>query len=198
MNGIRVFDGFYKDPDKVRNFALTLPFDITGNFPGHRTRQVVEWLEQLKASLEAIMSGTINDSFMIDSSPAGENNYNNTFQIVKENVPTWIHSDLFNNTAALIYLSPDPPLDTGTLFYRRIEDQLSSLRGMDLAAKEQIQEEASLHPERFEVTDRVVNIYNRLIIYNSHMLHQAAGYFGKDIPSGRLTQCFFFDSKEVQ
>ena len=33
-----IIDNFYTDPDNVRNFALAQPFNVTGNYPGARTK----------------------------------------------------------------------------------------------------------------------------------------------------------------
>jgi hypothetical protein len=35
---LMIIDNFYTDPDNVRNFALAQPFNVTGNYPGARTK----------------------------------------------------------------------------------------------------------------------------------------------------------------
>jgi hypothetical protein len=51
----------------------------------------------------------------------------------------------------------------------------------------------NLDPSQFERVDTVGNVYNRLILFNSHMIHSASSYFGNSKESGRLVQLFFFD-----
>ena len=38
---IIVTDVFYNNPDEVRKFALSQPFDVKGNFPGFRTKSFI-------------------------------------------------------------------------------------------------------------------------------------------------------------
>ena len=35
---IMVFDNFYANPIDVRNYALSLDFNVSGNYPGFRTK----------------------------------------------------------------------------------------------------------------------------------------------------------------
>ena len=35
---LMIIDNFYTNPDSVRNYALSQPFDVTGNYPGARTK----------------------------------------------------------------------------------------------------------------------------------------------------------------
>jgi len=50
-----------------------------------------------------------------------------------------------------------------------------------------------LDPSVFECVDVVGNIYNRLILFDSRMIHAASAYFGDMKENGRLFQLFFFD-----
>ena len=49
---IVVIDGFYQDPDKIREEALKMDFGVSGNYPGKRTApltggDVREFLERV-------------------------------------------------------------------------------------------------------------------------------------------------------
>jgi hypothetical protein len=48
---------------------------------------------------------------------------------------------------------------------------------------------------KWEMVDRVGNIFNRLIMYRADNYHVSLDYFGKDINDGRLFQVFFFNTE---
>jgi Xaa-Pro aminopeptidase len=48
---------------------------------------------------------------------------------------------------------------------------------------------------KWEMVDRVGNIFNRLIMYRADNYHVSLDYFGKDISDGRLFQVFFFNTE---
>jgi hypothetical protein len=45
----------------------------------------------------------------------------------------------------------------------------------------------------FEPVDVISNIFNRLVIFNSNLLHSNTHNFGTNNLNGRLTQEFYFD-----
>ena len=45
----------------------------------------------------------------------------------------------------------------------------------------------------FEPIDTISNIFNRLVIFNSNLLHSSTNNFGTNKLNGRLTQEFCFD-----
>jgi hypothetical protein len=48
---------------------------------------------------------------------------------------------------------------------------------------------------KWELVDRIGNVYNRLILYRSDIYHTSLDYFGKDIQDGRLFQVFFLNTE---
>ena len=48
---------------------------------------------------------------------------------------------------------------------------------------------------KWEMVDRVGNVFNRLIMYRADNYHVSLDYFGKDINDGRLFQVFFFNTE---
>ena len=49
---------------------------------------------------------------------------------------------------------------------------------------------------KWEMIDRIGNVYNRLIMYRGDLFHVSLDYFGKDIQDGRLFQTFFFNTEK--
>ena len=42
LEGLHIFEDFYENPDEVRDYALTLDFNVAGNYPGIRTKSYYE------------------------------------------------------------------------------------------------------------------------------------------------------------
>ena len=77
---IRVIDGFYNNPEEVREFALKEDFNVTGNYPGWRTDPIID--DGIREHLEEIMG--IN----IDETKWNLGEYTGTYQWVSEGIPT--------------------------------------------------------------------------------------------------------------
>lgn len=175
-----VTDNFYSNPDAVRAFALSQPFDVTGNYPGKRTKSFLT--EDTKQAIQSIVyqaGGYVTDWMDRDG-------LTGSFQIAVATDRTWIHSDHFNSWAAVCYLTPNAPLSSGTgLFrhkatgerYRVTEDH----EGYDYT--------------KWEMVDKIGNIYNRIIMYRGNLYHASLDYFGDNFENGRLFQVFFFNTE---
>jgi hypothetical protein len=92
--------------------------------------------------------------------------------------------------AGVLYLTPDAPVEAGTSLYR--SKMTNSMLGYGPEYSE-VYPRGNLDPSQFERVDTIGNVYNRLILFNSHMIHSASSYFGNSKESGRLVQLFFFD-----
>lgn len=101
--------------------------------------------------------------------------------------------------AGVLYLSPDAPLTAGTGIYRH---KASGLKGWVFA--HHTHEENMSIPlystdyydyTKWDMVDKIGNVYNKLILYRGDLFHVSLDYFGKDINDGRLFQTFFFDTQ---
>ena len=189
---IIVVDNFYADPDLVRNYAMhNLKFEPSGYHKGQRS-QSKYILEGTKERLEQIMGRKIINW--------NHPNYaNGVFQFCTADQPIVYHVDS-QMYAAMVYLTPDAPVDTGTALYK---SKVTGLRGFPqdgrggedyyLTFKGLSQDMNFYDRTQFEKVDDVGNIYNRLVIFNSSNLHAATGYFGDAIDNARFFHLFFFD-----
>lgn len=180
---IYVVDNFYEDPDSVRNFALSLNFNVIGNYPGQRTEPCTNdggYIDNLKSSLEDIINKKITH-FPTDK-------YNTSFQYTTWNDNTWVHHDAMSY-AAVVYLHPNPILDSGTSMYRHKSTGI-------IKHKEGLPNfnEIKTSNDEWEMITETKNIYNRIVIYDSMYYHRStvAG-FGLNKYDARLFQTFFFD-----
>lgn len=180
---IIVIDDFLPNPDEVREFALAQEFTLKGNYPGRRTKPFCT--SEHKEAFERIL-GT-----KITYWPTHLHSYNGAFQYTFGSHKSWIHRDA-TDYSAMIYLTPDPPPDGGTLTYRHKDFKIE--RDSE-ATKDQLKQmnNDSSNESKWEKMDIIANKYNRLIIFSGRRSHRSNKYWGSSRTNGRLFQTFFFD-----
>jgi hypothetical protein len=116
---------------------------------------------------------------------------NGTFACTFEDSIWRAHTDSPNSYAAIVYLTPDAPIDTGTSFYRHRETGVTESQ----SEIDTINKEDFFDPTMWEETDRIANYYNRCVIFDASRYHCASRYFGEpsNFDKGRIFQVFFFD-----
>lgn len=178
-----IVDDFYRDPDSVRDFALKQPFNVFGNYPGRRTGACTgEYFYNMRSEFEQLLNKRI------DYWPT---EYNSSFQITTEKDKTWIHRDS-TEWAAVIYLTPDAPANSGTCIFRHKETGLFKWWQGCEHDFNKIKTDAS----EWEVLDSAANVYNRLVLYHGNLYHSSnLPGFGDSLETGRLFQTFFFNTR---
>lgn len=175
-----IVDNFYNNVDDVRQFALSLPFDVTGNYPGRRTKTYInDGVKEAIASIIRPHGGNITNWHEVDG-------LTGSFQIATAVDRTWIHADTYNTWAGVCYLTPDAPLSSGTGLFRHKETNRRNV-----AATEDQSMFQSYDYTKWDMVDKIGNIYNRLILYRGDFFHASLDYFGDNIENGRLFQVFF-------
>jgi glycosyltransferase involved in cell wall biosynthesis len=179
---IFVVNDFYSDPDAVRQFALTqVKYQEDLRFyKGLRSVKNYNSPE-IRAAFEQIIGEPIR--------VWDEYGNNGCFQITTAKDSQVFHYDE-QRWAAMIYLTPDAPIESGTRTHRsRINGTShSSQPGADAAFEGNFYDGT-----RHDVVDSVGNVYNRLVIMDARSFHSAGMYFGNSPENGRLTHLFFFD-----
>ena len=183
-------DNFYSNPMDVREFALRQEFKVRGNYPGQRTESFLS--DATKKTLRDILhpfAGEITNW-------GGE--YTGSFQYTTASDRSWIHADSTTDWAAVCYLTPDAPLTAGTGIFKHKETGWSNFdyRNYD---PEYLKQAPPGHDSqdytKWEMVDRIGNVFNRLIMYRADNYHVSLDYFGKDMYDGRLFQVFFFNTE---
>lgn len=175
-----VVDNFYSDPDAIREYALQQEFKEDLRFyKGLRTIKPYH-PPGIKEAFESIIGEKIL-SF-------GEG-VNGCFQITMAKDPQVYHYDM-QNWAAMIYLSPNAPIESGTRLHRSRLN--GTRRSSDFGADEAFGGNF-YDSTKFDIVDSAANIYNRLVIMDAKCFHSAGPYFGDNIHNSRLTHLFFFD-----
>lgn len=176
-----VVDNFYEDPYAIRRLALTQNFQFHPDYhKGKRTEQVFRF-DGLKESFETILNHKIINW---EKYPV-----NACFQYCIGGDQLVYHVDV-QEYAGIIFLTPDAPPQSGTSFFRSKYTKKPKVlkQSHDIIFKN-----GFLDPTEFELVDVVGNIFNRLVLFDSHMIHAASTYFGNKLENGRLFQLFFFD-----
>lgn len=191
VNAICV-DGFYNDVDAVRQMALNMEFGVRGNYPGQRTVPVHS------PSVKEVIGNIIRP--YAGEITRWETEYTEAFQYTTQRDRSWVHADQTTKWAGVCYLTPDAPLSGGTGLFRHKETGLDTApRNPDGSYNMDILGEIykdSQDMTKWEMTNFVGNVYNRLILYRGDMFHTSLDYFGRDLYDGRLFQTFFFDTEK--
>ena len=184
-------DNFYSDVDAVREMALNMEFGVRGNYPGQRTEPVYN--EEVKNAISSIIRPHAGEITMWESE------YTGAFQYTTAADRSWVHADQTTSWAGVLYLTPDAPLSGGTGLFRH------KATGLDMAPKKEnglydmdILDDIyrdSQDMTKWEMTNFVGNVYNRLILYRGDIFHTSLDYFGRGKEDGRLFQTFFFDTQ---
>jgi len=195
--GLIIIDNFYTNALEAREQILKQAFSVTGNFPGKRTKSYAT--NEIKDFFQKYVEpfgGKITDFVCpnMENLQSMDNNYNGSFQYTTSRDRSWIHSDKHNNWAGVLYFTPDAPLSSGTAFYR-FKDGSYSQKDTDILKNQDEINRYSQDLTKWELVDRVGNVFNRLILFNSNRYHMSMDYFGDTIETGRLFQVFFFSTE---
>lgn len=185
-----IVDNFYLDPDKVRETALNAEFSVSGNYPGMRTKSFLN--QPIKDMIQLLIEphgGKITDW-------GGE--YTGAFQYVTAKDRSWIHSDATTDWAGVCYLTPNAPVTAGTGIFRHKETGLMSWKyreHTDEENKKALSNRQTQDYTKWELVDRIGNLYNRIVLYRGDLYHVSMDYFGENLQDGRLFQTFFFNTE---
>lgn len=179
-----VIDNIYVNPDQVRDYALAQTF-IEHKQPhkGQRTDAVFRF-PGLKQRFEAALGRSI-----INWEKYGTNG---CFQFCTAEDALVYHTDQ-QEWAGVLFLTPDAPVECGTTIYRPRNQRVNADLTISPENHAQVFARGFYDSTPFEAVDVIGNVYNRILLFNSKMIHAASKYFGTDASNGRLFQMFFFD-----
>jgi hypothetical protein len=161
-----IIDNFLDNVDEIRNQALLLKYTKSKpNVHGWKGYRCLE-----KNELTINLQKKIKDELIKNHTKFEDCKLDCFFHYTLEDNNTGtdnIHRDTAVNYAGVLYLTPNPPNDSGTSFYNELNIETYYLE----------------------------NIYNRLVIYPAYELHSLKNAFGNNINNGRLTFTLFFTKK---
>jgi hypothetical protein len=187
-----VLDNFFDDPLWVRDFALKQEYtkDPDGLYPGKRTQP----LHELNEKLFKHVINRFNSIFFYLEHIEGWQARAFFQQIDSSYNEGWVHRDV-DLISGLIYLNPNPSLDTGTTIYK---PKATGLFGVNPMNKQSLP--GSVREENngeFDESIIVKNRFNRLIAFDSTEFHCANKFTGNSPETNRLTLVFFIERLQV-
>lgn len=194
--GLIVIDNFYKNAIETRDYILTQDFKVRGNYPGQRTRSFAnQGLKDIIQEYVLPFGGKITVFPMPNESNENDNDiYNGAFQYTVSRDRSWVHVDGFNNWAGVLYMTPDAPISSGTGFYK-YKDGTTYETDIEIMNNKTEIDSFCQDMTKWEQVDKVGNIFNRLILFNSKRYHMSLDYFGDSKYNSRLFQVFFFSTE---
>ena len=195
--GLIIIDNFYNNALETREYILQQDFSVMGNYPGQRTISYAN--QHLKDIIQEYITpfgGKITEFPMPNNDNSNADKiYNGSFQYTTSRDRSWVHVDGFNNWAGIVYLTPNAPLSSGTVFYQFHDGTMCETDTEFFNNKREI-DACSQDLTKWKIVDKVGNVFNRLILFNSKRYHMSMDYFGTDKENGRLFQVFFFSTEK--
>ena len=204
---VAIVENFYEDPDAVRKYALKQQYEFLADrenaeyvYPGSRTLDIVDLDKAMQEKiLKKFISIFHNSEYDIMRWAVSTN-----FQSVTEEYGQGvIHTDQNTILAAVLYLSPNAPLDSGTslfkpnhLFDEEKYKQALANNDQRFRAGEILMD--TRYHNMFDEIVRVNNVYNTLIVYEGRHYHAANQFYGKTLEDSRLSQVFFINRIDAQ
>ena len=195
--GLIIVDNVYNNAYETRKYILTQEFMVRTNYPGQYTISYAnEYLKDIIQKCVEPFGGKITE-FPI---PKADNSdsakiYNGSFQYTTAKDRSSIHIDGSNNWAGIIYMTPNAPLRSGTAFYK-LYDGTACKKDMDILNNDKEIETCKQDLTKWTEVDKVGNIFNRLILFNSNRFHMEMDHFGDTKENGRLIQVFYFSTEK--
>jgi hypothetical protein len=181
MNDIQetiIVDHYFVDPDEIRAKALSMQYytckegEGSGEWPGLRTKLLHETDAELfnellygfckELNIPEDPSLLVQICFQICSAKDGD---------------SWIHQDYGKDYVGLVYLSPHPPPESGTLLFTPIDKGFNHWDIEDT--------------NNYIQLTAIENKYNRLVSYDPRVFHKSDKYFGVSKEDSRLFLLIF-------
>ena len=182
-----VIDNFLNNAAATREYALSLPYDVKGNYPGARTRSFADagWIPLLEKHLGG------EKITWFDTHPFS---YNGAFQVcTAADGDSWIHRDGTDWAAVLFLGDAAAPPDAGLTLYRHRATGALGSAGYAPKTVAVLDADAA-EPAKWDMSSRIGNVFNRLVLFRGTQFHKSSGYFGSSKQDGRLFQVLFFNT----
>lgn len=193
---VLVKDNFYKNPLKVVQMAKSAHYYEPEHVTGFRSNAVYHE-DGVKMKLENILGIKIT---RWDTDPLQENGvFYKGFSKGKLKEVPGVHSDEpYNDITALVYLTPDIPIDCGTSLWMHKQTGLinpatkadAKRLKMNFNDLKDLLEDDSKKRSKWIEIDRIGNKFNRMVAYPSGAFHSATQHYGSNFNNGRIYQTF--------
>jgi hypothetical protein len=197
MIPITIVDNFYNDPYKIRELALAQTYTRHDGayWPGLRSPMLLDIDNNL---YDKFIHKLLSVFFNLPGDQLGCN-IDVFFQTTSEQYEEgWTHIDTDVSFAGVIYLTPEPLLDSGTSIYQEntVIGEYDQSPKVDFynGKTSNLDEYRTLrntHNLKFTKTMDIANVFNRLVVFSGNDWHKENNFFGSTLDDSRLTQVFF-------
>ena len=204
---VLIRDNFLEMPTIIHKWAINQNYYTAKEFtqmngehtdwPGKRTKHVVE-LDETYANVVLSRIAMLAGNYF-NVSDVSIRSY---FQMsTAEDGDSWVHQDNNIDVAAVLYLTPNAPTNSGTTLYDCNDEQtwtsyMSDQEGYNKLKTINSKEDRELYESLFTPRDIVGNVFNRLVMYKGTEFHKSNNYFGDSPENARLIQVFFITGKQ--
>ena len=204
---VTIIENFYENPDAIRQFALAQEYTFCHDrlnmeyvYPGSRTKDLFDLDSKLHEKICKKLVSVYHNAEYDLMRWAISTSFQSVSAEYNQGV---IHTDHNTVFAAVLYLTPDAPLNGGTSLFKKnktfdekkyqqaLDDNDARFKAGEIAM------DTSYH-SMFDEIVRVNNVYNTLIIYEGRHYHAANQFFGKTLKDARLAQVFFVNKIDAQ
>jgi hypothetical protein len=206
---ITILDNFFDNPDKIRDYALSLEYekDHLGKWPGKRSKP----LHEINPPVFNEICRRVLSMYFDLEQPSSYIRWEASlyFQKIDNSyLSGWIHTDPSVITA-IVYLNKNPNINSGTSIYKLKDHilfpktteftqyKLDAYRGIIDINDAKVKEKQLENNSQFEEVVKVHNEYNRILSYYGGLQHSAQDYFGNEDEEPRLTLIMFFHNLRV-
>ena len=202
---IHICDNFFNDPYKIRSIAFKGKYKCATNYPGVRSHTVPKKVKDQILSYGHYI--TKNSSLTIGHTPS--------FQSIPQEYDEGIfHKDPDHTYICIIYLSLDPPLNSGTEICD--SDHVRGLEILNTMDPRVTKSRDLFHKDPFNLIYRyrygrirkklnsfykpniiAANKFNRCVIFPATNFHRAQNFFGTSLGNSRLTIVSFMDKHGI-
>lgn len=193
-----IIDNFLPNPDAVREVALSKKFyKKTHTAYSCECSSLSYLMTNLYLSKVLPHIGLAFASTFIEAEFIAYNKQDEVNNLLNNR---WVHFDPCFWVSMLFLNDSITPMDGGGIgFYQHKQTGLytrEQVLEIDGALKQTNQDSGAL--DTWDELGCVANVYNRLVIFNPHIFHQAKNYFGNSITTSRLTLNAYFGPTKTQ
>lgn len=203
---LMVIDNFYTNVLETRNYILAQEFKNSENqLNKHTISYATEGLKNIIQPYIEHFAGKITDWTIPipceeNKNQNNQNNQNSTntsngiYQYNTSKDKSFINTDEDNNWMGILYLTPDAPVNSGIGIYR-CKDGTKNIEEAEARGNKEILQEINEDYTKWDMVDKIGNVFNRLVLFNSKQYYAHIDNFGTTKENGCLYQVFSFSTE---
>lgn len=192
-----VMDDFLDKPCDARTMALQANYELFGGGLRYRNAKVPT---SLTRELTEKVLRIIGPQYRRQREGVAFRQYLKRDERANRASGSWVHFDRFR-WIGIVYLNPKHQCRGGTSFFTH--RGTGTYRWPDLyklelerpGTRKQVFQDMGCM-DRWDESIRISMVFNRLVLFDSRLFHQAPCYFGTNLRNARLTLNVFFDTRD--